>query len=249
MTSLPGSRAVVTGGSSGIGLATARLLRARGAAVTLLARDADRLEAAAAEVGADVVRADLADPTESERAAHEVAQRRPDVLVHCAGVGLLRVADRTTTGQVRHTLEVNFVAATTLTAAVLPGMAERRGGHLVFVTSVAGRLGVADEPVYSATKAALDAYASSLAAHGRALGIRVTTVVPGVVDTPFFTRRGAPYARRFPRPVPAVLVASRLLEAVEHDRVEVVVPRWLRGALWVRVVVPGAYTAAAARWG
>jgi short-subunit dehydrogenase len=249
VTSLDGARTVVTGGSSGIGLATARLLRARGCAVCLVAHDRSRLEAAASELGADHVRADLADPAEAQHAGTRVAAYRPDVLVHCAGVGLERPPEGTTAEEVHRLLEVNVVAAMTLTAAVLPAMQARRSGHLVFVTSVAGRLGVAGEAAYSASKAALDAYATSVAAGGRPRGIRVTTVVPGVVDTPFFARRDAPYGRRFPRPVPATLVAERLVAAVERDRAEVVVPRWLRAALWVRAVAPGPYAAGAARWG
>jgi short-subunit dehydrogenase len=249
VTTLAGARAVVTGGSSGIGLATSRLLRARGAQVCLLAHDPARLEAAAREVDADALSADLADPDDTARAAARLAHLRPDVVVHCAGVGLRRPAERTRPEELRRLLEVNLVAAATLTAAVLPAMEARGTGHLVFVTSVAGRLGVGDEPAYSATKAALDAYATSVAARGGPRGIRVTTVVPGVVDTAFFTRRGTPYARRFPRPVPAALVAARLVDAVEHDRTEVVVPRWLRAAMWVRAIAPGAYAAGAARWG
>lgn len=249
MTSLAGARAVVTGGSSGIGLATARLLRERGTELVLLAHDPTRLETAVREVGAEPLAADLADPDDSARVAARLAQLRPDLVVHCAGVGLERAAERTSPEEVRRLLEVNLVAATTITAAVLPVMQARGSGHLVFVTSLAGRLGVAGEPAYSATKAALDAYATSVAAHCRPRGIRVTTVVPGVVDTPFFTRRGTPYGRRLPRPVPAALVAARLVDAVEHDRTEVVVPRWLRAALWVRALAPGAYAAGAARWG
>jgi short-subunit dehydrogenase len=249
VTTLAGACAVVTGGSSGIGLATAQLLRARGAEVCLLAHDRARLEAAAREVGADPLSADLGDSDDTERAAARLVDLRPDVVVHCAGVGLQQAPDRTRPEELRRLLEVNLVAATTLTAAVLPAMEARGTGHLVFVTSVAGRLGVGDEPAYSATKAALDAYATSVAAHCRPRGIRVTTVVPGVVDTAFFTRRGAPYARRFPRPVPAALVAARLVAGVEHDRTEVVVPRWLRAAMWVRTIAPGAYAAGAARWG
>lgn len=249
MSRLAGAHAVVTGGSSGIGLATARRLRAAGARVTVVARDPQRLDRAAAGMSATPRVADLADAADLADLAGELRSQVPDVLVLAAGTGLAEAAERTGVGTTRALLALNVEAPMALTAAVLPGMRRRGGGHLVFVGSVAGALGVAGESVYAASKAALETYAASVDAEVRRHGIRVTTLVPGVVDTAFFARRGAPYARRFPRPVAAELVAERLVDAIEHDRREVVVPRWLRLPIAVRALAPGSYARAAGRWG
>jgi short-subunit dehydrogenase len=107
-------------------------------------------------------------------------------------------------------------------------MRKARRGHLVFVTSIAGRMGVADEAVYSASKAGLSTFADAIRLAHAPDGIGVSVVVPGVVDTKFFDRRGRPYDRRSPRPVPAAKVAAALVAAVEHNRPEVFVPAWLR---------------------
>jgi short-subunit dehydrogenase len=146
-------------------------------------------------------------------------------------------------------LAVNLRAPVLLTGAVLPGMRAAGAGHLVFVTSIAGRLGVAGESAYAASKGALDAYAASLAAELGGTGVRVTTVVPGVVDTAFFRSRNVGYGRRFPRPVPAARVAAALRRAVQQDRAEVVVPAWLRLPIAVRALAPGTYARSAGRWG
>jgi short-subunit dehydrogenase len=250
VTELRGAYVVVTGGSSGIGLATARSLARAGAHVDVIGRDVERLRSAAAETGGAALLVDLADAAARGRLSDRLRDRTPDVLVHSAGIGLIGdssedgVADGLAT-----LLETNLRAPVELSAAVLPAMLSRGSGHLVFVGSIAGALGVAHESVYAASKAALMTYAAGLACEVRPRGVRVTVVVPGVVDTPFFERRGAAYERRFPRPVPAQLVAARLVAAVQTDRTQVVVPRWLVVPIVLRAVAPGAYTRLASRWG
>ncbi|WP_347352644.1 SDR family NAD(P)-dependent oxidoreductase [Intrasporangium sp.] len=250
MTQLAGARAVVTGGSSGIGAATALRLARAGARVDVVGRDSERLGAVARRTGGEAVRVDLTDAAARSRLADRLRESPPDVLVHDAGVGL--VAEASDAGQAdgfAALVETNARAPIELTAAVLPGMLERGSGHLVFVGSIAGVLGVAHESAYAASKAAVMTYAAGLASEVRSRGVRVTVVVPGVVDTPFFERRGAAYDRRFPRPVPPELVADRLVAAVRQDRELVVVPRWLRVPMAVRALAPGTYTRLAARWG
>lgn len=250
MTQLVGSRSVVTGGSSGIGLATAQALARAGSRVDVVGRDAARLRAAAADTGGEALQVDLAAAAQRAGLAERLAARPPDILVHNAGRGLVADATAPDTGEgLTALLETNVRAPVELTAAVLPAMMARGRGHLVFVGSIAGALGVAHESAYAASKAALMTYAAGLAAEVRSRGVVVTVVIPGVVDTPFFERRGAPYDRVFPRPVPAALVAERLVEAVLHDRAAVVVPRWLHLPIALRALTPGLYLRLAARLG
>jgi short-subunit dehydrogenase len=249
VTALAGARVLVTGASSGIGLATARRLRQRGAVLTLSASRPGPLSEVAAALGADWVAADLGSRDGLDVLLHRARADSPDVVVHAAGIGLARRADETSTEEALHLLRVNVLAALEISAVVLPAMRSRRHGHLVFLGSVAGALGVADEAVYSASKAALAAYAGAVGLEGRAHGIRVTSVLPGAVDTPFFARRGRPYGRTFPRALSADHVAARTVRAVEHDRAEVVVPAWLRAPIVLRAIAPGAYARLAARLG
>jgi len=77
----------------------------------------------------------------------------------------------------------------------------------------------------------------------------VSVVVPGVIDTPFFGRRGRPYGRKRPAPIPAARVAAAIVSALEHDRAAVYVPRWLRLPARIHGAAPGAFRALAARFG
>jgi short-subunit dehydrogenase len=146
-------------------------------------------------------------------------------------------------------IEVNLVAAIELTRSLLPGIIERNRGAICFVTSIAGRTGVAGEAVYSATKAGLDTFADSLRGETARSGVNVSVVVPGVVDTGFFETRGSPYGRTRPRPIPADTVADAVVRAVERDRAEEFRPRWLRIAPTVRALAPGAFRQLAVRFG
>lgn len=243
-----GSTVLVTGASSGIGRATAAALARRGARLLLTGRDRTRLAEVTRLTGAEAHPADLAEPASLAELAAWAVERRPAVVVHNAGIGLAAAAGAVEDAQLRRLFDVNVLAPMSLTRALLPGLRERGAGHLVFVGSIAGLLGVPEESAYAASKAALHRYADSLRAELAADGIGVSTVAPGIVATAFFERRGAPYTRRFPRPMPPERVAEAVADAVEHDRSEVVLPRWLRFPVLLQAAAPNAYHALARRF-
>jgi len=213
MPAVNGMRALVTGASSGIGAATADVLAAKGATVLRTSRTI---------TGPSTFACDLATGVDPLVAwAGDV-----DLLVLNAGLGHAGPFADMPPAKIPELFTVNVVAHLALARALLPGMLARRRGHIVLVSSIAGAMGVADEAVYSATKAALRAFADALRLEVRSVG--VTVVHPGVIDTPFFDRRGTPYTRRRPRPIPPVNVAEALVAAVEHNRAEIFVPSWLR---------------------
>lgn len=249
MTDLRGARALVTGASSGIGRATAVALGAAGCELVLTGRDEVALAQVAERTRATVLLADLADRAAISELARRLATQVPDIVVHNAGTGLSAPTGQTRASDVDQMLSVNLRAPILLTGALLPAMLQRGSGHLVFVSSIAGFLGVANEAAYAASKAGLTAYADSLRVELVPTCLHVTTVVPGVVQTEFFARRGVPYARRRPAPISPDRVASALVRAVRLDRPEVVVPAWLRVPIALRACAPATYARLGRRWG
>lgn len=233
----PGIRVLVTGASSGIGYATTREFAARGCRVVAVARDSDALTALRRHTGALPLPVDLTDPNAADDVLGSAGP--VDVLVCNAGIGWAGPLSAMPGHDVDALLRLNVTATVRLVHAALPGMLARGRGHLVVVSSIAGYMAVADEAVYSATKAAVTALASAVRHEVADRGVGVTVVVPGVVDTPFFTRRGTPYARTVPKPVSADSVAQRLVRAVENGRTEVFVPRWLQFPARLRGLAPG----------
>jgi short-subunit dehydrogenase len=136
-----------------------------------------------------------------------------------------------------------------LTRLLMPGMIARGHGRVVFVSSIAGATGVRGEAVYSATKAGLGTFAESLAYELDGHDVRVSVIVPAVIDTPFFDRRGRPYGRRRPGPLPAERVAQAIMSCLEHDRDVAYVPRWMRVPAWLHGAAPGTFRALAGRFG
>jgi uncharacterized protein len=225
-----GRRALVTGASSGIGAAIAERLAADGCALTLVGRDERRLAAVAARTGGTPVVADLA--TRVGVDAVITAGEGMELLVHSAGIGAAGPVAEMPEALVDELVAVNLTAPLQLTRALLPGLT-----HVVFVASIAA-IGVADEAVYSATKAGLRGFADALRIES---SVGVTTVLPGAVDTAYYELRGRPYHRRFPRPVTAGQVADATLAAVRRNRAEVVVPRWLTLGARVHGAAPATF--------
>lgn len=189
MDDLAGCSALVTGATSGIGAACARVLASAGAEVFLVARRRDRLSRIAGEIGGHDLSADLADDGQVEDLSAEVAERlggAPDVLVHAAGVFSLAPLHQTGLDDLDRSLTVNLRSAFLLARAFLPGMLRRNRGHIVLVGSVAGRTAFPDNGAYSASKFGLRGMHEVLREETRGTGVRTSLVEPGACDTPLW---------------------------------------------------------------
>ena len=236
------SRVLITGGSSGIGAATAAEFAARGFRVAVTGRDARALDRVAAATGGVSIAGDLREPGRPRRVvdAAAVALGGLDVVVSNAGVGWAGSFAEMTDDEMDELLDVNLRAPAHVAHAALAHL--RPGsGHLVFVGSIAGLLGVAGETWYSATKAGVAILADTLRAELRAEAIGLSLVIPGVVDTPYFDRRKVPYLRSSPRPIAAQVVAAAIVAAVEQRRDTVIVPEWLGWPARLKGAFPALY--------
>jgi short-subunit dehydrogenase len=177
--------ALITGGSSGIGLAIGRMLRDEGYDVALASRTAAKVEAAAAELGATAIAADVSQPEDCERVVREHVERCGgiDVLVNSAGIG---IAGRVEDAQLKHIdrqLNINLRGLVLVTQAALPHLRQSRG-WIVNLASIAGTQPVPILPIYAATKAAVISLTHSLNADLDDDGVRAIAICPGFVDTP-----------------------------------------------------------------
>jgi 3-oxoacyl-[acyl-carrier protein] reductase len=177
--------ALVTGGSSGIGLAIARMLKDEGFELTLASRRPEKVEAAAAELGALAVAADVSKEEDCRRLVEEHLARHGslDLLVNSAGVGIGGAIADLPAKHVDLQLDVNLRGLLLVTAAALPSLREARG-LIVNLASIAGTTAVPELPVYAATKAAVISFTRSLNAGEEEHGVRATALSPGFVDTP-----------------------------------------------------------------
>ena len=190
---MAGKTALVTGGSRGIGLATARALAARGASVAITGTSDDRLAAATADLERDAsrrvlaLRADVRSASDMHAALDAATARFGglDALVNNAGVGLFRPVSDMTDEEWRRLFDTNVTGIFNATRAALPHLRARGGGWIVNVSSLSATAPFANGAAYCATKAAVDAFTEALMQELRHDGIRVASVAPGSVDTSF----------------------------------------------------------------
>jgi NADP-dependent 3-hydroxy acid dehydrogenase YdfG len=200
MSRLSGKAVLVTGGGSGIGLATARALLAEGARVAIAGRNADKLRQAATSLAAgDRLHqhaADVTDPAQVQRLVQDVTQRfgKIDVLVNNAGLNIKARSFRELTVESYHQLVgANLHGAFYCMQAVVPQMRERRDGLIVCVNSISGkRSGPLGGIAYNAAKFGLRGLAMGLGAEEKDNGIRVCSIYPGEVNTPILENRPTP---------------------------------------------------------
>ncbi|HEU4674653.1 MAG TPA: SDR family NAD(P)-dependent oxidoreductase [Motilibacteraceae bacterium] len=242
---------LVTGASAGIGRSVTEQLTARGLTVVGVGRDPEALRALQERTGATAVVADLAHPDSAAQVvdAALAAHGRLDAVVANAGVGHLGPVAEMSPERIAELVDVNLRAPMLLARAALPALRRQPRGALVFVGSIAGAVGVPGETVYSATKAGLAVFADLLREEVRAGGITVSTLVPGVVDTAFFQRRGAAYDRAVPRPLPVEQVARRVVDLLDTGAPRRVEPRWLAVPARIAATAPGLYRLLARRFG
>jgi len=213
-----------------------RALRARGTLVVGLSRrpsEADEHE-----------ECDIADREAVEAVAARVLERHPriDLLVNNAGVGARGNYLDADPEVIERVIRVNYLGSVWSTLASLPGPGE--GSHIANVVSVAGMVAIGP---YSASKHAQLAFSRSIAVELAPRGISVHTVNPGFVETEGFPQRErfGPLLSRLV--VDPAFVAQRLLEAVDKDKREIVVPRWYRPVAWAQALAPGAFVNVRAR--
>ena len=234
---LAGRSVLLTGATGGLGHAIARRLRAAGAELVLTGRRADLLEPLAAETQARSLAVDLADGEAVERLADECAS--VDVLVSNAGLPGSGLLTSFTVEELDRALAVNLRAPMVLARRLAEPMVERRSGHLVFMSSLAGKVGTPRSPVYSATKFGLRGFAQSLREDLRPSGVGVSAIFPGFVrDAGMFHDTGT----KLPPGVGTVspeAVADAVVRAIERNRGEVdVAPVGLRAGAMAAGLAP-----------
>jgi short-subunit dehydrogenase len=220
--------AIVTGASSGIGLAVARALVERGTRVALVARSRDKLEALAAELGparAAAFPLDVTDRAGLAALPAAVVARlgRLDILVNNAGANHRGPVSARGTRELTEILETNLMAPVLLVHAALPHIG--RGGAIVNIASLAGKIPVADEATYSASKSGLRAFTFALHDELAAAGVQACAVNPGPVDTAFFGDVAHVPDLVFSQPMSSAAdVADAVVRAVESGVRELDVP-------------------------
>lgn len=228
--------AVITGASSGIGTAIARRLAQRGCRTALIARRRDRLESLAAELSKTAPSfawpLDLADVPGIEPSMRELiaAHGPPDVLVNNAGAGVYLPFMEHDWAMHRRLMDLNYFAAVATIRAVLPGMAERRKGHVINICSISAKMGPWGHAGYTAAKAALASLTQTLAGEHDGAGVHFSYVHPGIVLTDYFEADSL--TRLLPRvrkhAIPADTVAKRIAALLDKPRLELCVPAHYR---------------------
>jgi short-subunit dehydrogenase len=227
---------VISGSSSGIGEATARLLASKGSRVILLARDADRLRDVAADIrnrkgAADAYTVDLGDPKAlAATAAHIVAEHgSPDILINNAGAGRWLPLLETSAEEAAVMMAVPYLAAFNLTRELLPGMLKRGSGQIVNITSVACRLAWPGAVAYTAARAAMEAFTNALRADVQGSGISVMLATFGTVETNYWknnpgSRDHVPKSSAAMKVLTQEQVADAILRGIEREQTTILQP-------------------------
>jgi short-subunit dehydrogenase len=219
---ISGSRVLLTGATGGLGRAIAKALDQRGAHVLLTGRKLDALEALARELrSAEALAADLADRGDVDALPGRAGQ--VDILVHNAGLPGSGRLESFTPGEIDRVLDVNLRAAIMLTRALLPAMSERGRGHLVYVSSMSGKIPTVRASVYGATKYGLRGFAGGLRDDLHGSGVGVSTVFPGPIQgAGMWDDAGIELPRWVPTKSPED-VGAAVVKAIDTNRAEIAV--------------------------
>jgi short-subunit dehydrogenase len=215
---IAGSTVLLTGATGGIGHAIARALAERGASLILSGRRVDVLEPLAEELDGRALAVDLAEPAEIERLVREAGE--VDILVANAALPAAGTLDSFSLQEIDRALDVNLRAPIVLAHALAPAMVKRGSGHLLFMSSLAGKAATPGTALYNASKFGLRGFAAALRADLRTTGVGVSTVFPGFIrDAGMFADAGVKLppgvGTRSPQDV-----AKAVVRAIERNRGE-----------------------------
>ena len=205
---------LLTGASGGLGKAIAEALAARGAEMVVTGRNVEALKSLPGEA----LKADLADRADVESLIERAG--RVDILVHNAGLPASGRIDGFTPQEIDRALDVNLRSGMQLTRALLPAMLERRAGHLVYMSSMAGKIPVT--PLYSATKYGLRGFAGALRDDLHRTGVGVSVVFPGPIADAGMQADSGVKTANFPKRY-ASDVADAVVKGIEREKFELTV--------------------------
>jgi len=243
-----GKKVLVTGGSTGIGKALAWAMAEMGAEVALVAHRPDVLretteEFTRANLQARAFVCDLADAAQTAELAERVLAEFgvPDLLVNNAGFATYRPFEQQPADEMEAMMAVNLMACLRLTRAFLPSFIARRSGAVVNVASLAGKLALTPNLVYTTAKHGLVAWSECLSYELARFNIGVYVICPGRVVTPFFDHETFRTRARRPETdhtVPLEKVVDGTLEAVARGRFLTYIPKYYALLIWVKNVLP-----------
>jgi short-subunit dehydrogenase len=232
---ISGSKVLLTGATGGIGHAIARALSSGGASLILTGRRTEVLEPLAKELDARALAVDLSIPAEVDRLVEEAGEI--DILVANAALPASGRLETFTMAEIDRALDVNLRAPIAMAHALAPAMLERRRGHMVFISSLAGKAATPGSALYNASKYGLRGFALALRADLHSSGVGVSAVFPGFIrDAGMFAASGATLPKGVGTRAPED-VARAVVRAIEQDRAELdVAPLSLRaGAIFAGV--------------
>lgn len=242
---------LITGASSGIGAATARLFALEDYRVAMAARRFERLQALAGEIEAGGGRAL---PIEADVAQRDAVQRmvrvtletygQIDILFNNAGFGRMKWLEAMDPSEdIEAQLKVNVLGLIHTTQAVLPHMLSRRSGHIINMGSLAGWIATPTYTIYAASKFAVRGFTEALRREVGAWGIKVSGIYPGAVITEFRSRAGILRKTEISTPdslrLSADQVAKAVLSLARRPRPSLILPGYMRLAVWANLIFPG----------
>jgi short-subunit dehydrogenase len=239
----------ISGASNGIGKQLAIDFAKRGAKVIGCGRSIDRLKEVLKEVrqaspdslmmGCDVSDAEQVRAM-MDRALNDYG--KVDILINNAGIGMRKPFYETELAKIEEIMCINYFGAVYCTHALLPSMIARGQGHIVNISSGAGKIGTLNMAAYCASKFAMNGWSESLYHELKPLGVDVSVVCPGPVHTGF----GRDFADSEPKSPPSLFVDSSavsaaVMQVIERKQFEVVMPRWLAFMCWIKRLSPSLF--------
>jgi short-subunit dehydrogenase len=245
----------ISGASDGIGKQLALDFAARGAIVVGCGRSRERLVETLKEVRTYspkslMIACDIGDGEQVHKMMEKVLGDFGwvDILINNAGIGMRKPFAETPLETIEAIMRTNYLGAVYCTHEVLPAMIARGSGHIVNISSGAGKIGTLNMAGYCASKFAMNGWAESLYHELKPLGIHVGLVSPGPVSTEF----NREFRDSEPKSPPSLFVspeavARQVIRAIEHNKFEIVMPRWLAVLCWIKGLMPGVFRTLAQR--